>query len=146
MALPTSYSYPWALDTILQENGLLRTFGVRFESLDESGAAISLHVAEQHFNTEGRIHGGTIATLLDAVCGFAVRFDGPERPLIPAVTVSLSVNFQAVAGDDRLLARGWVTSRGRQIYFAQGEVRDGNGRLVASAIGAFKRHTTLPIS
>ncbi|MBK0024481.1 PaaI family thioesterase [Ochrobactrum sp. S46] len=146
MDLPTSYSFPWALDTILRENGLLHAFGVCFDSLDEGGAAISLRVTEQHRNTEGRIHGGTIATLLDAVCGFAIRFDGTDRSLIPAVTVSLSVNFQAAAGDDNLFARGWVTSCGRQIFFAQGEIRDGNGLLVASAIGAFKRHETLPIS
>jgi acyl-coenzyme A thioesterase PaaI-like protein len=48
------------------------------------------------------------------------------------------VNYlRPVHADGRsLLARGWVTKPGRRVAFADGEVRDTDGKLLATASGS----------
>jgi uncharacterized protein (TIGR00369 family) len=91
----------------------------------------------------GVVHGGAIASLLDAV-------------LVPAVgstlqredrysTVDLHVQFLGAVRDDDLVAEGWVTRRGRQVVFCESEaVAVATGRVVAKAMATYNVASAAP--
>jgi len=81
----------------------------------------------------GIVHGGAIASLMDAV-------------LVPAVgsvlgrndrysTVDLHVQYIGAVKDEDLVAEGWVTKRGRSVVFCESEAFGAStGRLVARSV------------
>lgn len=139
MSVPMSYRVPLDLGALLAESPFLADLGMTFLSLDGSGAVFELEIAERHSNAEGRMHGGVIASLLDAACGLPVRFIAPETDLVRAVTLTLSVSYIAAPKGPRVRATGRITGGGHRLVFSSGEVRDADGSLIATATGSFKR-------
>lgn len=99
-----------------------------------------LDIEARHSNRNGMLHGGIIAMLLDAACGFtaSMRLGGGEA-LTPLVTVSLATSFvSAAAIGTRVTATGYPSGGGRKIALVRGELVDQAGSLVATAQGVFK--------
>lgn len=100
-----------------------------------------LEIGPQHTNRVGMLHGGLIAMLLDAACGFTASMmlgDGSDRT--PLVTVSLTVNYVGGAKPGQTVtAIGHPAGGGRRIAHVSGEMRDEAGRMVATASGVFRR-------
>ena len=98
-----------------------------------------LDIGAQHGNRHGALHGGIIACLLDNAMGYgasvSVSADGASKFL----TVSMTTQFLASAKEGRVVASGWVTGGGRSVLFAQGELHDDTGHLLATATGVYKR-------
>jgi len=70
--------------------------------------------------------------------GFAGCYTGdPERRQM-ALTLSLTVNFLGQARGDRLSAEARRTGGGKSTYFAEADVRDATGALVATGTGVFR--------
>lgn len=92
---------------------------------------IGLEVTDHHLNLQGSLHGGVIATLADTATGLAVR------SMVPAgrrhVTIQLDVHYLAPGRPGRITAVGSTVRVGSQIAFAEADVRDGSGRLLARA-------------
>lgn len=88
---------------------------------------------ESVYNPIGTVHGGYVCTVLDTVTACAVHSTLPKGMAYTSLDLSVSY-LRAVTRDSGLLtARGWVTRPGRRAAFAHGEVRDGAGKLVATA-------------
>ncbi|RMD62858.1 MAG: PaaI family thioesterase [Alphaproteobacteria bacterium] len=102
-------------------------------------ATVALSVTDRHINRSGVVHGGVIATLIDTACGFAGCYRPPPQEGRRAMTLALTTQFiaPAVAGM-RITAHARRTGGGRQIFFASCEVRDQDGRLIASGEGTFR--------
>lgn len=139
MTVPASFRAPWDLEALLNESPFLADLGLEFLELDETGAVFELTVSARHLNAEGRMHGGVIATLLDAACGLPVRVTAKDADLVRAVTLTLSVNYIAAPKGPRVRATGRISGGGSRVLFSEGEVRDTDGSLVATATGSFKR-------
>lgn len=90
---------------------------------------------ESAYNPIGLVHGGLVCTLLDSVIGCAVQSTLPVG--VGYTSIELKVNYLRPVRHDvgDLSARGRVTKPGRRIAFAEGDVRDGTGKLVATASG-----------
>lgn len=86
-------------------------------------------------NSRGVAHGGLLMTMLDVAMGHAVK-DAIEGASSFA-TIDLQVAFMR-PGTGRLTAEGRVLRPGKSIVFCEGDVRDGEGALVAKATGVFK--------
>ena len=84
------------------------------------------------YNPIGMVHGGLVCTLLDSVVGCAVHTTLPVGTAYTSLELKVSY-LRAVRAGDKLTAKGWVTKPGRRAAFAEGEVRDDEGRLVATA-------------
>lgn len=112
--------------------------GYRLLAWEPDRAVIGYTVDSAHMNRVNRLHGGVLATLLDAVCGFAGSFAIDAVRPRTCMTLSITVNFVGSVTGGALVAEGRRTGGGRTIFFAQGEVRDEAGFLVASASGAFR--------
>jgi uncharacterized protein (TIGR00369 family) len=88
---------------------------------------------ESAYNPIGMVHGGLVCTLLDTVTGCAVHTQLPAGTGYAHIDLQVSY-LRPVHGDSgRLAARGWVTKPGRRVAFAQGEVTDPAGKLLATA-------------
>lgn len=81
----------------------------------------------------GVVHGGAIASLMDAVLVPAVG--GPLEPSQNFSTVDLHVQFIGAIKDEDAVAEGWVTRRGRSVVFCESEaVGAATGRLLAKSV------------
>lgn len=84
-------------------------------------AGLSVTPTEEHVNVNGGVHGGLIATLLDAVMGRAVRADLPEGKT--SVTVSMTVSYISPARiGTALRASAEVRKRGASLCTVEGDV------------------------
>ncbi|MEM1314151.1 MAG: PaaI family thioesterase [Pseudomonadota bacterium] len=110
-----------------------RLVGFEIVAWSEGYARVEMPLREKHANRYGIPHGGVHATLLDTACGFAGSWTGdPEAPR-HCMTLSLTVNYIGVATGERLIAEARVVGGGRRSFFANAELRDEHGALVATA-------------
>lgn len=140
------YPQNWANNpqSILHNSPFLLGLGTRFVRIDEAGTLLEVDLRPEHLNAEGNVHGGVVATLLDAACGFAARVQSTDQPLIPAVTVALNIHYMRPASAGLVRATGHIAGGGRQVLFTTGELRDASGALLATAMGTFKRRGPTP--
>ncbi|HWE90522.1 MAG TPA: PaaI family thioesterase [Pseudonocardiaceae bacterium] len=106
--------------------------GLRLVSAEKGRVAFACEPDESVYNPIGLVHGGLVCTMLDSVVGCAVQ------SLLPADTgytsIEIKVNYlRPVHAGSELLATGWVTKPGRRVSFAEGDVRDAEGKVVATA-------------
>ncbi|WP_223424843.1 PaaI family thioesterase [Tateyamaria pelophila] len=105
---------------------------------DGKGRCI-LDIGTQHGNRHGSLHGGIIACMLDNAMGFAASLTGDAAGDTHFMTISMNTQFIAPARGGRVVATGKVTGGGRSLVFAEGEVLDEEGRVIATATGVYKR-------
>lgn len=123
---------------IVGYTGMLNLIGFAFDKRYEGGIEGYLDIRPDHVNRAGTVHGGTYATMLDAVCSGAGMFCPHPGRIRAAITLTLTVNYTGIAKGGRIRAKGWVTNQGRKIYTSSGEVRGEDDALLAHAVGTFK--------
>jgi uncharacterized protein (TIGR00369 family) len=130
---------------IANENGLppasgfSQLIGYTLRNRALSYAELELTVEPKHLNRLDVPHGGVLATLIDTATGIAVALSqGPDR-IVPAVTISLTMQFlgQAKVGDV-LVAKAKHIGGGRTIGYATAEVSTEDGRPVARGDATFR--------
>lgn len=117
--------------------------GFRLVDWSDGAAVLALDLAARHLNRSGVVHGGVLAAMLDVAMGYSGVYpvDGAPRW---SVTLSLTTSFIGQARAGRLTARGRRIGGGRQIYFAEGEVRDAEGALLAAGQATFRLRNSAP--
>ncbi|MGJ8547168.1 MAG: PaaI family thioesterase [Sulfitobacter sp.] len=108
-----------------------------YRSFLEEGGACEMEVGAEHLNRLGVLHGGLMSLLLDNACALAIR-TAVGRPDVGAVTVSLTVNFIQGTGPGRVVATGRCTGGGRKLKFAEAQLHDAQGQLLATGTATFK--------
>jgi len=109
--------------------------GLRLDRVAEGQVDVSLALEPRHLNLVGTLHGGMIATLADTATGLAYRT--VLEPGTSHVTGSLTVTFLAPGRTGTVIARGGVIKRGRRFGYAEADVVDGDGTLLARATATF---------
>ena len=107
---------------------------IGLELLDQGDgrATVAITADDRHLNDHGTVHGGVIATLADTAMGMAVASDG-QSP----VTVEMKVTYVHPGEAGPLQAAALVRKRGKRVTIVEAEVTDGEGELVALALGTF---------
>lgn len=81
----------------------------------------------------GIVHGGAIATLLDAVVVPAIGSAYPASTGFS--TVDLSIQYHSALRAEDAVAHGWVVRRGKRIVFCEAEAEGSeSGRMIAKAL------------
>lgn len=113
--------------------------GIEFIKWTQGEGKFHMPIQPQHLNRHGMLHGGLIATLLDAACGYAGLYSGNDEEEVHGVTVTLNISYLSAAREGTVIAKGQVSRSGRSIYFVQGTLVSEQGELLATAQGSFKR-------
>jgi acyl-CoA thioesterase len=109
---------------------------IHFVEASAGRARLEMVVAERHMRTFGMLHGGVMATLLDAAMGSAAMTLAPAENDV--VTVQLNVNFIRAAWEgEALAATSEILHAGRRTAVARSEIRTSEGALVATGTGTF---------
>jgi uncharacterized protein (TIGR00369 family) len=120
-------------------SGYSQLIGYRVTRWDTGYCEMELTVEPKHLNRLDVPHGGVLATLIDTAAGIAVAFaQGPDK-LLPAVTLSLSMQFlgQAKLGDV-LTATGRRIGGGRTVAYGTTEITNQDGRAIARGDATFR--------
>ncbi len=106
-----------------------------FQILEFAAGTMTLSAtpAEYQYNAMGTVHGGVVSTWLDSAMGYAIQTTLAAGEGF--TTLDLNVRFirPITATLGQVLASGVVEHRGRRTATARGELRDRDGRLLASA-------------
>lgn len=107
--------------------------GLEFVSVAEGDVVMSAQPHESHYNPIGSVHGGFFATVLDSVCGCAVHSTLPAGVGYTSLEIKVSFLRPITAETGAVTAHGWVTRRGKTAAFAEADIRDNAGRVLATA-------------
>ena len=108
---------------------------INLEMLEASqGVAIMAATPdESHYNPIGSVHGGFFATLLDSVCGCAVQTTLPAGTAYTSLDLNVSFLRGITTDTGRVVATGRVTKPGSRAAFVEADIKDADGRLLATA-------------
>ena len=126
--------------------GFNATLGFRLVEWTPEHAVMELDIQEQHLNRSGVLHGGVMATLIDAVCGYCGVWRPAGEPKAKALTLTMTTNFMGQARAGTVRARGVRKGGGRKIFFAYGEVTDAEGTVLAMGEGSYRIRGSDPYS
>jgi len=116
------------------ESGLFSIAKFSVKKLGDGYAELSFPFSPEVARHGGLVHGGIISFALDSAGGIAVMTDNDG---IDQVTLELKINFLEPARKEPFTAKGSVLRHGRTTSVAEAELRDGDGKLCAKALGTW---------
>lgn len=119
-------------------SGFRRAIDLRIAELSSNYAVMELTIAAQHLNTNGTVHGGVLAAMIDNTGGLAGCYIQASKTIRKAVTLTLTTSFLAPVSFGIIRAIGRKRSGGRRIFVATVEITDENGSLIAIGEATFR--------
>jgi uncharacterized protein (TIGR00369 family) len=112
------------------------TLGFKMVSTDDParGIALSWTVPAELCNSAGNLQGGVMAAFADALLGGAAAAHLPDDRYPALADMNISLLRPAPAGMT-LSGRGRILKAGNRVLFAEAEIFDDDGRLLAKARG-----------
>ena len=101
-------------------------------SVEPGVVVFSAQPDESHYNPIGAVHGGFACTVLDSVAGCAVQTTLPKGMGYTSLEIKVSYLRGLSTTTGPLTATGRVVKPGNRVAFAEGDLRDSEGRLVAT--------------
>lgn len=106
---------------------------MHFVSVEAGVVVMGATPDESHYNPIGTVHGGFFATLLDSVCGCAVQTTLPAGTAYTSLDLNVSFLRAITTDTGRVEATGRVTKPGSKAAFVEADIKDAQGRLLATA-------------
>ena len=119
--------------------GFNKLVGFRLVEWEVGKASAELNMTGDHLNGLGIAHGGVLLAGLDYVLGMSGCYRAPPEGRRLCMTITLTSNFISPLKGPLLRANARVTGGGKTIFFVEGEIVDGDNKLIASATGSFRR-------
>jgi uncharacterized protein (TIGR00369 family) len=123
------------LRELLSASPFYRWSGIEIDEARPGAVTLRLDLAEHHLNVQGLAHGGVLATLADAAMGLSVR--SALEPGRRHVTIEMGVHYLRAVRRGTVQASGRAIRVGREIAYAEADVADVTGRLLARASGTY---------
>jgi uncharacterized protein (TIGR00369 family) len=111
-------------------------FGMEVMEVDPGSVTFRCTPDASHYNPVGTVHGGLVCTLLDSALGCATHTTLSAGMGYTSIEIKVNYLRPVSAGNGALTCKGRVTKPGRRVTFAEGEVLDGEVRVVATASGS----------
>ncbi len=102
---------------------------MKINDLQWGSSFLEIQLDKKHLQPFGFVHGGAIASLVDAATFWAV-FPQIKRGF-GLTTVDLKVNFLSPAKDGKLSAKGRCIRAGKTLALGDAQIRNDKGSLVA---------------
>jgi len=121
--------------TRVERSPFHRWAGITLLSVGHGEAEVAMDLGEHHFNPQGIVHGGVIASVADTTIGLALR--SMLKPGLTHRTAQLNVHFLSKGEGARIIGRGRSRHLGQRMGYGEAEVSDPEGRLLARASATF---------
>jgi len=121
--------YTEAVARLVNESPYFSLLSMEIKELQWGTCLMEVKLEEKHLQPFGMVHGGAIASVVDAAAFWAV-FPQVERG-VGLTTVEMKLNYLAPAQKGKLVARGQCIKLGRTLALGETQVRNGDGVLVA---------------
>ena len=112
-------------------DGLTRWLGLRWESHDR----VRLTVRPELINPAGLLSGPVAYAMVDYSMGSALWRE--RQPGERIATINISINYLRTAREGDVICESVLDRRNDRTAVLRSEVRDEDGRLLATAIGSF---------
>lgn len=109
--------------------------GIDYLGVVDGATTLRLDLEQKHMSRANRVHGGVLFTLLDSALGRAVVNALPEGR--GCATVEIKINYFRPIQSGRVTARGWKRELTRSLGYAEGEIVNEEGKVLARASGTF---------
>jgi acyl-CoA thioesterase len=109
--------------------------GIESLGIIDGAATLQLDLAQRHMSRANRVHGGVLFTLLDSALGRSIINGLPEGR--GCATVEIKVNYFRPIQSGRVTARGRLKELTKSLGYAEGEVLNEEGKVLARASGTF---------
>ena len=121
--------YVEAVATIVNRSPYFSLLCMEIKDLQWGTALLEVQLEEKHLQPFGFVHGGVMASVVDAAAFWAVFPQVENR--MGLTTVEIKVNFLAPAQKGRLVAKGRCIRLGKTLALGETEIRNTEGGLVA---------------
>jgi uncharacterized protein (TIGR00369 family) len=109
--------------------------GFRTLGMQDGAFVIDLDLERRHMSRADRAHGGVLFSMLDTALGRAVIEELP--PGRGCATVELKINYFRPVQRGRIRASGRCVQRTKSLAYAEGDIVNEEGKLLARATGTF---------
>jgi uncharacterized protein (TIGR00369 family) len=121
--------YMEAVAILVNESPYFLLLSMKIKDLQWGTCLMEVELAEKHLQPFGNVHGGAIASLVDATAFWAV-FPQVERGK-GLTTVEMKLNYLAPVRKGKLVAQGRCIKMGRTLALGEASVTNGEGTLIA---------------
>ena len=129
MSKPLNPAWVAAVSRLVDACPYFQLQSMQLMELTAGGSFLEIDLARKHLQPFGLVHGGVLASLVDAA-GFWALYTLTD-PGLGLTTVEMKLNFLAPAIQGRLKARGRAIKMGKTLGLAEAQVEDQEGRLLA---------------
>jgi uncharacterized protein (TIGR00369 family) len=110
-----------------------RLLGFELRRIGDGECWFAMTPDDSGYNPLGTVHGGIACTLLDSAAGCAFHTTLDAGVGYTSLEIKVSYLRPILAGSGELTAHGWVTKPGRRAAFAEADLRDASGKVLATA-------------
>jgi uncharacterized protein (TIGR00369 family) len=121
--------YTEVVATLVNRSPYFSLLSMEIRDLQWGTCLLEVELGEKHLQPFGNVHGGAIASVVDAAAFWAV-FPQVEKGL-GLTTVEMKLNFLAPAQKGKLVAQGRCIKMGRTLALGEAHVKNGEGTLIA---------------
>ncbi len=121
--------YKEAVINVVNHSPYFSLLSMRIQDLKWGESFLEVHLEEKHLQPFGYVHGGVIASVVDAAT-FWAAFPQVERGL-GLTTVEIKVNYLAPVQKGKLMAQGRCIKIGKTLAFGDAFVRGDRDKLIA---------------
>jgi uncharacterized protein (TIGR00369 family) len=121
--------YTEAVVMLVNQSPYFSLLSMEIKALQWGTCLLEVKLGEKHLQPFGMVHGGAIASVVDAAVFWAV-FPQVEKGM-GLTTVEMKLNYLAPAQKGKLVAQGRCIRMGKTLALGEAQVRNGEGALVA---------------
>lgn len=118
--------------------GFNKILGFRIAKWRDGFARVEVDLQEHHLNRSGLVHGGVLAALIDAACGYTGVYPLVAGQFRRAVTLSMTTSFLGQASMGTIACTAERRGGGKTIFMANGEVKGPDGQLIAMGEAVYR--------
>jgi uncharacterized protein (TIGR00369 family) len=121
--------YTEAISTLVNRSPYFSLISMEIKELEWGTAVLEIDLEEKHLQPFGYVHGGVIASVMDAAAFWAVF---PQvKDGMGLTTVEIKVNYLAPVQKGKLVAKGQCIKMGRTLALGEVFINGSEGNLLA---------------
>lgn len=121
--------YTKAISTAVNQSPYFSLLSMKIKEIEWGASVLEVELEEKHLQPFGYVHGGAIASVIDAATFWAVF---PQvKDGMGLTTVEIKANFLAPVKEGKLVVKGRCIKIGRTLALGEAYVNSAEGNLIA---------------